>query len=46
MALHDTRVLPCAQFPSVDAAIAAYLAEVNIPPPRGRLWHRQPGHGR
>jgi len=32
--LHDTRVLPCAQFPTVDAAIAAYLAEVNIPTPR------------
>ena len=32
--LHDTRVLPCAQFPTVDAAIAAYLAEVSIPTPR------------
>ena len=32
--LHDTRVLPCAQFPTVDAAIAAYLAEVNIATPR------------
>ena len=32
--LHDTRVLPCAQFPTVDAALAAYLAEVNIATPR------------
>lgn len=31
--LHDTRVLPCAQFPTV-AALAAYLAEVNIATPR------------
>ena len=32
--LHDTRVLPCAQFPTVDAALSAYLAEVNIATPR------------
>lgn len=31
--LHDTRVYPCAQFPSVDAAVAAYLAEVGIAAP-------------
>ena len=33
-ALHDTRVLPCAQFPTVDAALAAYLQEVRVPTPR------------
>ena len=27
--LRDTRVLPCAQFPTVEAAIAAYLADVE-----------------
>lgn len=32
--LHDTRVLPCAQYPTVDAAIRTYLAEVNIATPR------------
>lgn len=32
--LHDTRVLPCAQYPTVDAAIRAYLVEVNIATPR------------
>ena len=26
--MHDTRVLPCAQYPTVDAAITAYLTEV------------------
>ena len=33
-ALNDTRVLPCAQFPTVDAALAAYLQEVGVPTPR------------
>ncbi len=32
--LHDTRVLPCAQFPTVDTALAAYLTEVGVPTPR------------
>ena len=32
--LHDTRVLPCAQFPTVDAALSAYLSEVGVPAPR------------
>jgi glucokinase len=32
--LQDTRVLPCAQFPTVDAALAAYLRSVGISTPR------------
>ena len=28
--LHDTRVLPCAQFPTVDAALSAYLSLIHI----------------
>ena len=32
--LNDTRVLPCAQFPTVDAALSAYLREVGVPTPR------------
>lgn len=32
--LNDTRVLPCAQFPTVDAALSAYLHEVGVPTPR------------
>lgn len=32
--LNDTRVLPCAQFPTVDAAITAYLREVGVATPR------------
>ena len=32
--LNDTRVLPCAQFPTVDAALATYLKEVGVPTPR------------
>lgn len=32
--LHGTRVLQCAQFPTVDAAIHAYLAEVGIAAPQ------------
>ncbi|MGL4434706.1 MAG: glucokinase [Giesbergeria sp.] len=32
--LHDARVLPCAQFPTVEAAIRTYLAEVDIATPR------------
>lgn len=31
--LHDTRVLQCAQYPTVDAAIHAYLGEVGIAAP-------------
>lgn len=32
--LHDTRVLQCAQYPTVDAAIHAYMREVGLPPAR------------
>jgi len=32
--MNDTRVLPCAQFPTVDAALAAYLHDVGIATPR------------
>ncbi|GAA6120346.1 glucokinase [Acidovorax sp. FG27] len=32
--MNDTRVLPCAQFPTVDAALAAYLRDVGIATPR------------
>lgn len=32
--LHDTRVLPCAQYPTVDAALQAYLHDVGIATPR------------
>ena len=32
--LNDTRVLPCAQFPTVDAALSAYLHEVGLPTPQ------------
>jgi glucokinase len=32
--LQDTRVLPCAAFPTVDAALAAYLREAGVPAPR------------
>lgn len=32
--LQDTRVLPCAQYPTVDAAIRAYVTEVAIATPR------------
>jgi glucokinase len=31
--LRDARVLPCAQYPTVEAAIAAYLADVRMPAP-------------
>ena len=33
-AMNDTRVLPCAQFPTVDAALSAYLRDVGIATPR------------
>ena len=32
--LHDTRVLQCAQHPSVEAALHAYMREVGLPPTR------------
>lgn len=32
--LHDTRVLQCAQYPTVDAAIHAYLGDVGIAAPQ------------
>jgi glucokinase len=32
--LHDTRVLQCAQYPTVDDAIRTYLAEVGIAAPQ------------
>lgn len=31
--LNDTRVLPCAQFHTLDAALSAYLKEVGLPTP-------------
>jgi glucokinase len=33
-AMNDTRVLPCAQFATVNAALSAYLADVGVPTPR------------
>ena len=33
-ALQDTRVLQCAQYPGVEAAIQSYLREVGVPTPR------------
>ena len=33
--LHDTRVLQCSQYPTVDAAITAYLRDVGLPADKG-----------